>query len=63
MSNERAVKQVLVDEEFMERNKAGMQRMFEVIPRGNGKYITFVKTILKLMADDKYGRGLPHSNN
>ena len=42
-------------ETFMMDNTAGLVHLFKMIPKGNGKYSMFVKGILKLMADDRYG--------
>jgi hypothetical protein len=48
------------NEEFMTANADGLHKLFQVIPKGNGKYSTFVKVLLRKMADGSYSMGYPH---
>ena len=46
--------------EFMHEHLAGLHKLFRIIPKGNAKYSTFVKAILKMMAEGKYGTRAAH---
>ena len=51
------------DEAFFTTNANGLQQLFRMMPKLNGKYSTFVKAILSLMESGRYGRGFPHLKN
>jgi hypothetical protein len=42
------------DEDAIESNALGLKNLFDLIPKGNGRWTTFVKAILKLMSSGRY---------
>ena len=47
----------IIDDAFIFEKTTGLKHLFKTVVKGNGKYSQFVKAILKLMSDGRYGRG------
>ena len=52
-----------IDEKWIVEHVPELIVLFQEIPKGNGKYSMFVRTILSMMKDGEYGRGCPHLHN